>query len=130
MVRYLGAVYLAYLGIAPLTSGRCRRGDAPPEPLRRIFAEASWSICATPRRRFSSSPSCPSSSARDVLRLQIVVLGLIFNVMGVLTDTVYAGGRRVGAGFRPTTASIRRVAVATTYIALSVLALLVHPTKF
>jgi threonine/homoserine/homoserine lactone efflux protein len=66
------------------------------------------------------------------IRMQIVMLGLTFSVMGMLTDTVYAlvagsiaGRLRTDQRFP----RIRRVAVATTYIALSALALLVHPTK-
>ncbi len=66
------------------------------------------------------------------VRMQIVLLGLTLNVMGMLTDSVYAVAAGSIADRLRTDERfprVRRVGVATTYIALSALALLVHPTK-
>ena len=134
-IRYLGAAYLAYLGIrAALSRPVVAAGEhAPPEPLARVFGEGIVVNLLNPKTAlffFAFLPQFVNPAGN--VRLQIVVLGMTFSVMGMLTDSVYAlvagaiGGRLKTDERFP---RVRRVAVATTYMALSVLALLVHPTK-
>jgi threonine/homoserine/homoserine lactone efflux protein len=135
-VRYLGAAYLAYLGIrTALSRPAATTGEhSSPEPLRRVFAEGIVVNLLNPKTAlffFAFLPQFVDPAGN--VRLQIVVLGLTFSLMGLLTDTVYAwvagaiGSRLAGDERFP---RVRRAAVATTYIGLSILALLVHPTKF
>ncbi|HEX6791358.1 MAG TPA: LysE family translocator [Candidatus Krumholzibacteria bacterium] len=134
-IRYLGAGYLAYLGVrTALARPVAASGEhAPPEPLARVFAEGIVVNLLNPKTAlffFAFLPQFVNPAAN--VRLQVVVLGMTFSVMGLLTDSVYAfvagavGGRLKTDQRFP---RVRRVAVATTYMALSVLALLVHPTK-
>ena len=133
-VRYLGAGYLAYFGIRVARSRPTSvTGEhATPERLRRVFAEGIVVNLLNPKTAlffFAFLPQFVMPGGN--LRVQIVVLGLTFTAMGVVTDTVYAmvagaAGDRLGADAR--FPRVRRVVVATTYITLSILALLVHPT--
>ena len=134
-VRYLGAAYLAYLGIRTALSRPPEdTGEhAPPEPLRRIFLEGIVVNLLNPKTALFFFAFLPQFVDPDGnVRLQIVVMGLTFSVMGMFTDSVYAMvGGAVGKRLTATDRfpRLRRVVVSTTYIALSVLALMVHPTK-
>jgi threonine/homoserine/homoserine lactone efflux protein len=135
VVRYAGAAYLLYLGVrtALAKPDPTTESHAPRAPLSRIFAEGIVVNLLNPKTAlffFAFLPQFVNPAGN--VRVQIVVLGLSFSVMGMLTDSIYATvagamAIRLRAGDR--LPRIRRVAVATTYIALSALALFVHPTK-
>ena len=135
VVRYAGAAYLLYLGIRTALTKPAPTAEthAPREALSRIFAEGIVVNLLNPKTAlffFAFLPQFVNPAGN--VRVQIVVLGLTFSAMGMLTDSIYAtvAGAMAGrfrAGDR--LPRIRRVAVATTYIALSALALFVHPTK-
>jgi threonine/homoserine/homoserine lactone efflux protein len=135
VVRYAGAAYLLYLGIRTALSKpvAATESHAPREPLRRVFAEGIVVNLLNPKTAlffFAFLPQFVNPAGN--VRVQIVVLGLTFSAMGMLTDSVYATiagamAMRLRSGNR--LPGIRRVAVATTYIVLSALALFVHPTK-
>ena len=98
----------------PISSGSASAPSWPriPIPKRRrrrpnrcvaSSATVSWSISSTRRRRSSFSRSCRNSSIprADALQAQILVLGLTFMGLGVMSDAMYAlaAGRR--RRFRP-----------------------------
>lgn len=134
-VRYAGAAYLLYLGIRTAITKPVptTEAHAPREPLSRIFAEGIVVNLLNPKTAlffFAFLPQFVNPAGN--VRVQIVALGLTFSVMGMLTDSIYATiagamAMRLKTGDR--LPRIRRVAVATTYIALAALALLFHPAK-
>jgi threonine/homoserine/homoserine lactone efflux protein len=134
-VRYLGAAYLAYLGVrTALSRPASAAGEhAPPEPLRKIFLEGIVVNLLNPKTALFFFAFLPQFvDPTGSVRLQIVVMGLTFTIMGMLTDSVYAlvagaVGKRMATDDR--FPRVRRVVASTTYIALSALALMVHPTK-
>lgn len=135
IVRYTGAAYLAYLGVRTALTRPAVTGEthAPREPLGRIFMEGIVVNVLNPKTALFFFAFLPQFvNPEGNVRLQIVLLGLTFTTMGMVTDGIYATAAgaiamKLRTGDR--LPRIRRVAVATTYIALSVLALLVHPTK-
>lgn len=135
VVRYSGAAYLAYLGIRTAVS----KPDIAAElhtrrdPLSRVFSEGIVVNLLNPKTALFFFAFLPQFvNPEGDVRLQIVLLGLTFSTMGMVTDSIYATvagaiAMKLRTGDR--LPRIRRVAVATTYIALSILALLAHPTK-
>jgi threonine/homoserine/homoserine lactone efflux protein len=134
-VRYAGAAYLAFLGIRTALSKPVATSEehAARESLRRIFAEGIVVNLLNPKTAlffFAFLPQFVNPAGN--VRLQIVALGLTFSFMGLLTDSIYAtvaGAFAARFGGSDRLPRVRRAAAATTYIALSALALLVHPTK-
>jgi len=135
VVRYGGAAYLAYLGIRTALTKPVATGEthAAREPLGRVFAEGIVVNLLNPKTALFFFAFLPQFvNPEGNVRLQIVLLGLTFSTMGMVTDSIYAtvaGAIAMRARTGDRLPKIRRVAVATTYIALSILALLVHPTK-
>jgi threonine/homoserine/homoserine lactone efflux protein len=135
VVRYSGAAYLAFLGLrTALSKPATASGEhAPRERLSRVFAEGIVVNLLNPKTAlffFAFLPQFVNPAGN--VRLQIVVLGLTFSGMGMLTDSIYATVAGAVAGRLKTgdrLPRVRRIAVATTYIALSALALLFHSTK-
>lgn len=135
VVRYTGAAYLAFLGLRTALSkpATASGAHAPRERLRRVFAEGIVVNLLNPKTAlffFAFLPQFVNPAGN--VRLQIVVLGLTFSGMGMLTDSIYATVAGAVAGRLKTgdrLPRVRRIAVATTYIALSALALLFHSTK-
>ena len=135
VVRYGGAAYLAYLGIRTALTKPVATGEthAAREPLGRVFAEGIVVNLLNPKTALFFFAFLPQFvNPEGNIRLQIVLLGLTFSTMGMVTDSIYAtvaGAIAMRARTGDRLPRMRRVAVATTYIALSILALLVHPTK-
>ncbi len=135
VVRYGGAAYLAYLGIRTALTKPVATGEthAPREPLTRVFVEGIVVNLLNPKTALFFFAFLPQFvNPEGNVRLQIVLLGLTFSTMGMVTDSIYAtvaGAIAMKARTGDRLPRIRRVAIATTYIALSILALLVHPTK-
>lgn len=94
VVKYLGAAYLVFLGIQ-----RFRREDvfAPAEaaaavPLRRVFAEGVLVNILNPKTAmfvFAFLPQFVDASRPNVAG-QIFLLGLLFAVMGIVSDSLWA----------------------------------------
>jgi threonine/homoserine/homoserine lactone efflux protein len=134
-VRTLGAGYLAYLGLRTAFSKGA--ADEPAggdgQPLRRVFAEGIVVNLLNPKTALFFFAFLPQFvNPEGGVRTQIFLLGLTFSAMGMVTDSVYATlGGAVAGRLRtdPRFPRARRAAVATTYLALAVLALLARPTK-
>ena len=135
VVKYAGAAYLIGMGLWTIA----KRPDVEPASapserrLRRRFAQGVVVNVLNPKTALFFFAFLPQFvDPTGSVRLQIVVMGLTFTVMGMLTDGVYAlvagaVGKRMATDDR--FPRVRRVAASTTYIALSALALMVHPTK-
>lgn len=135
VIRYLGAAYLIYLGVRTWRA-RDSGGMSVVRPRAshgRAFREGIVVNFLNPKTAIFFLAFLPQFvSPAGSLRLQLVVLGLIFVGMGVITDTVYALlAGAAAARLRGDTRfpRVRRVAVAAVYVGLGVAAALLHPVK-
>jgi threonine/homoserine/homoserine lactone efflux protein len=94
VVKYLGAVYLVFLGIRWILGrdGSIALVDAPSKPLRRLFRDGFVVEVLNPKVALFFLAFLPQFVDPELGRiwLQIVVLGAIFVVVGVLSDGMYA----------------------------------------
>lgn len=133
-VRYLGAAYLAYLGIRTAFT-RPEVADSPggsARSLRRIFGEGIVVSLLNPKSGLFFFAFLPQFvNPEGSVRLQIMALGLLFIGLAVVTDGTYAlvAGSLAGRLRDRRFARIRRVVVPVVYLALAVLAVLAGQTK-
>jgi len=94
MLRYAGAAYLIYLGLRQLLRRESVDApqDAPPDPLRRIFVNGIFVNVLNPKTALFFLAFLPQfvDVSRGSVTLQLLVLGLIFAVMGMASDGMYA----------------------------------------
>ncbi len=105
VVKYLGAAYLLYLGArtllrrdSVLLPGSIRR-----EPLRRIYAHGVVVNVTNPKTALFFFAFLPQfvDVSRGAVALQIVMLGVSFTMMGLVSDSTYALlAARIGAWLR------------------------------
>ena len=130
VVRYAGAAYLIVLGIRTLL--RRIDGDASaPEaaPLRRIFWQGMVVNVLNPKTALFIVAFLPQfvDPARGSATLQVLVLGGVFILLGLLSDSTYAlGAARAGARLRAWSrfAAVQRYASGAVYIGLGLAAAL------
>ncbi len=98
LVRYAGAGYLLYLGVRMIAQRRdaSTLRDLPPEPLSSIFRQGVITNVLNPKVALFFLAFLPQfvDAHRGSVALQILLLGLIFNVGGTLVNlaVAYAGG--------------------------------------
>jgi threonine/homoserine/homoserine lactone efflux protein len=94
IVKYLGAAYLIWIGIRTFMAK-----DPPPEapaepaePLRRVFRDGFVVNLFNPKTAIFFLAFLPQflDPARGALQAQILVLGLTFMGLGVMSDAMYA----------------------------------------
>src|SRR5262249_8087465 len=94
IVKYLGAAYLIYLGIRKLTSRDEPQTDTPVErtSLRRIFSQGVIVNVLNPKVALFFFAFLPQfvDSSRGSLNLQVFLLGVIFVLLAITTDSIYA----------------------------------------
>ena len=94
VVKYLGALYLIYLGVRKLAGwDQPARGQTvAPRSLRRLFGQGVVVNVLNPKTALFFLAFLPQfvDVSRGVVGLQILVLGLIFVVLGVISDGLYA----------------------------------------
>jgi len=94
IVKYLGALYLMYLGIRRLltSDAAAAASAAAPRSLRRLFAQGIVVNILNPKTALFFLAFLPqfADPSRGQLGLQILVLGLIFVALGVVSDGLYA----------------------------------------
>jgi threonine/homoserine/homoserine lactone efflux protein len=99
VVKYLGAAYLIFIGVRRLLD-RTRLGAPPPgEPtrLRRAFLDGVIVNVLNPKTGLFFLAFLPQfvTVSRGHVGEQIVALGVVFVLLGAITDSLYA----LGAGF-------------------------------
>lgn len=135
-VKYLGAIYLIYLGVRRLLqpddiTARVESGRAS---LRRVFAQGFLIAVLNPKTALFFVAFLPQfvNPGNGSIALQLVVLGVVFVAIGLCTDTCYAllsgtlGNwliRRRGFGRG------HRYLVGGTYLALGIGAAVSHPVR-
>jgi threonine/homoserine/homoserine lactone efflux protein len=94
VVKYLGAVYLVYLGIRRILGrdGSIALVDTPRKSLRRLFRDGFVVEVLNPKVALFFLAFLPQFVDPGLGRvwLQILVLGVIFILLGVLSDGMYA----------------------------------------
>lgn len=93
-VKYLGAVYLIYLGIRRL-SGKddvVHGSDSTDRTMRRVFTQGVWVNIFNPKTALFFFAFLPQfvNTAGASIGLQILFLGTLLVAMGVVTDGAYA----------------------------------------
>ena len=94
IVKYLGALYLIYLGVRRLLTSDAAAAStaAAPRSLRRLFTQGIVVNILNPKTALFFLAFLPqfADPARGQLGLQILGLGLIFVALGVVSDGLYA----------------------------------------
>ena len=94
IVKYLGALYLSYLGVRRLltSDAAAAAAAAAPRSLRRLFTQGIVVNILNPKTALFFLAFLPQfvDPARGQLGLQILCLGLIFVALGVVSDGLYA----------------------------------------
>jgi threonine/homoserine/homoserine lactone efflux protein len=94
IVKYLGAAYLIYIGARRLLAGRSVTATAPGEPkrLRRAFLDGVIVNVLNPKTGLFFLAFLPQfvTVSRGHVGEQIVWLGMVFVLLGAITDSLYA----------------------------------------
>jgi threonine/homoserine/homoserine lactone efflux protein len=94
VVKYLGAAYLIYLGIRKLITREELQPIAsrPPQKLSRIFLQGMVVNVLNPKNALFFFAFLPQfvDPARGAIAMQILLLGGLFAIMGILSDGSYA----------------------------------------
>jgi threonine/homoserine/homoserine lactone efflux protein len=94
IVKYLGALYLVYLGVRKLVGWdqAARAGAIAPHSLRRLFAQGVVVNVLNPKTALFFLAFLPQfvDVSKGAVGVQILILGLIFVVLGVVSDGLYA----------------------------------------
>jgi threonine/homoserine/homoserine lactone efflux protein len=125
VVKFAGAAYLVYLGVRKLLErDSASEGEPPRAPLRRVFARGAVVNVLNPKTALFFLAFLPQfvDTDRGAVWSQVVVLGLVFVALGLISDSVYAlVGDAVGSVLRRQAAVMRRVS-GTIYIGLGAVA--------
>ena len=125
VVKFAGAAYLVYLGVRKLLErGSASDAEPPRAPLRRVFARGAVVNVLNPKTALFFLAFLPQfvDTDRGAVWSQVVVLGLVFVALGLVSDSVYAlVGDAVGSLLRRRATAMRRVS-GTIYIGLGAVA--------
>ena len=98
VVKYLGAAYLIYIGVRRLLDPTARAAAAPgaPRRLRRAFLDGVIVNVLNPKTALFFLAFLPQfvTVSRGGVGEQIMLLGVVFVLLGAITDSLYA----IGAG--------------------------------
>ncbi len=93
VVKLVGAAYLVWLGLVRLAGrGRADTGEAVPASLRRIYRDGIVVAVLNPKTALFFVAFLPQfvDPSRGPVALQVLVLGLCFIALGLLSDGTYA----------------------------------------
>jgi len=128
IVKYAGAAYLVFLGVRKILGhDRSVAEGAPRESLKRIYARGVVVNVLNPKTALFFLALLPQfvDPTKGLIAVQMIVLGLIFAAMGVITDGSYAMlASGIGNWLRRRPAFLRRQEVVTgsVFITLGVAA--------
>lgn len=134
-VKYIGAAYLIYLGVRTLLTrdDGPRETARPPRRLRRAYVEGLVVNVFNPKVILFFLALLPQfvDHAAGSVPAQVMMLGLVLFVLGVITDMTYAlGAGSLGAWLRgrPSFARRRRYVTGAVYLALGLTAAFTGPS--
>ena len=120
VVKYAGAAYLVYLGLRRLLARERARADrVPPEPVRRLFGRAVVVNVLNPKTALFFLAFVPQfvDASRPVWP-QVVTFGLLFVLLGLVTDGAYALAAGSVSGFLRRRQRALRYASGSTFVGL------------
>jgi threonine/homoserine/homoserine lactone efflux protein len=88
-IRYAGAAYLMVLGVRKLLERESTVG-APPSRARRVFLNAFLVQLLNPKIALFFFAFLPQFAARGAAPWQLLILGVIFTLLAMLSDGAYA----------------------------------------
>jgi threonine/homoserine/homoserine lactone efflux protein len=126
VVKFAGAAYLVYLGIRKLLERPAVTGAGrpPPEPLRRSFTRGIVVNVLNPKTALfflAFLPQFVDRSRGDVWS-QVLVLGLLFVLLGLVSDSLYALAAGTVGGLLRRRRTALRYGSGAVYIGLGTLA--------
>lgn len=129
LVKWLGAAYLVYLGVRTFWEGAPILTPAEPDPraLRKVFWDGAIVNALNPKTAIFFLAFVPQfvDPASGSVPLQLVTLGLVFTVIGFVTDSLFAvAAGRMGRWLRrhPGLAARQHWFAGTSYLGLGVTA--------
>jgi threonine/homoserine/homoserine lactone efflux protein len=135
-VKYLGAAYLIYLGISTLLAKTVATGKIKVEqkPLKQIFRQGIIVNILNPKAALFFLAFLPqfADPARGSVTVQILLLGLIFVAIALLSDSMYAllaGQLREWLGKSERFQKGQKYVSGMTYIALGLVAAVSGKTR-
>jgi threonine/homoserine/homoserine lactone efflux protein len=131
IVKYLGAVYLVYLGLRKLFTRQAIPGPGKrqPQSLGRIFSQGVVVATLNPKTALFFVAFLPQfvDPSEGAIAGQLMVLGCIFVLLGLISDSMYAlVAGTVGQWLKGSRSAVRaeRYVVGSVYIGLGVTAAL------
>lgn len=131
IVKYLGAAYLVYLGLRKIFRREAvpAGGNGHPQSLRRTFSQGVLVAALNPKTALFFVAFLPQfvDPSQGAVAWQMVVLGCIFVLLAVISDSMYALlAGTVGRWLRGARSALRaeRYVVGSVYIGLGVAAAL------
>lgn len=129
LIRYGGAGYLVYLGVHTWFSRESgvRPDNVPPQPLRKIYGQGVLVAVLNPKTALFFLAFLPQfvRPERGTVALQILVLGVLFVLLGMVMNTLWALAASAVAGFARRfgqSGRVSRVLAGGMYIALGLAA--------
>ena len=136
VVKYLGAAYLIYLGVRRLLDRAEPEAGAGPAraPLSRIFLQGIVVNVLNPKTGLFFLAFLPQfvDPARGAVAAQVCVLGLVFVLLGIVSDGAWAigaGTARQWLGTRPRNTAGQRYVVGGVYVGLGLVAAFSSPSR-
>jgi threonine/homoserine/homoserine lactone efflux protein len=124
-VKFAGAAYLVYLGIRKLLERPAAdRAEVRRAPLRHVFVRGTMVNVLNPKTALFFLAFLPQfvDPDRGAVWSQVVLLGLVFVLLGLVSDSLYAlGGDAVGSLLRRRATAMRRIS-GTIYVGLGAVA--------
>ena len=124
-VKFAGAAYLVYLGIRKLLERPVvTEVERPPEPLRRAFSRGIVVNVLNPKTALFFLAFLPQfvDRSRGGVWSQVLVLGLLFVLLGLVSDSLYALAAGTVGGLLRRRRSALRYGSGAVYIGLGALA--------
>ena len=129
VVKLAGAAYLVYLGIRTIREGSkvIDRQAADIRSLRRVFVDGAIVNALNPKTALFFLAFVPQfvDQSRGDATIQLIGLGLVFTVLGIITDGAYAlGAGAMGSWLRkrPRVEARQHWASGTAYLGLGITA--------
>jgi threonine/homoserine/homoserine lactone efflux protein len=125
-VKFAGAAYLIYLGIRKLLERPAvtEAGHQPPEPLRRAFSRGIVVNVLNPKTALFFLAFLPQfvDRGRGGVWSQVLVLGLLFVLLGLVSDSLYALAAGTVGGLLRRRRTALRYGSGVVYVGLGTLA--------
>ncbi len=94
IIKYIGVVYLVYLGIRTIASRSAMIADPVQEKtkLKQVFLQGTFTTLLNPKVAFFYIAFLPqfTEPSRGPVSFQLLVLGVLFNVVGLFVDSSIA----------------------------------------